>query len=151
MLLLPLIGPHYFFPLVWGGFFFLFEPWVRKLGGHSLLSDWRNGRYRRTGTLLASGLVCGLFWEWCNYGAGSKWRYTLPYWGFGKLFEMPALGFIGFMPFALEVHAMHQAAIRLWSRMGRIQHIVTACVGFLFWLAAFYGIDRWTVAQRLSP
>ena len=95
---------------------------------------------------MAAGLVCGLFWEGCNFGAGSKWIYTLPYWNFGRLFEMPALGFLGFLPFALEVHAYHQAAVLYWRRKRFNQRFLLILGVALFWIAAFLGIDHWTVA-----
>ncbi len=145
MTALPLLWPRYFFPLIWGGVFFLLDPWVAQKGGHSLLVDWKAGQYRRTWTLLAAGLVCGLFWEGCNYGAGSKWQYTLPSWTLTKLFEMPALGFIGFLPFALETHAGHQAACIFWQERTPFQRRLLWIGMGLFWLATFAGIDRWTV------
>jgi hypothetical protein len=145
MLLLPMLWPCLFFPLVWIGFFFLLDPWVGHHSGHSLLSDWRQRQFHRTWTLLASGLICGLFWEGCNYGAGAKWHYTLPHWRFFKIFEMPALGFIGFLPFALEVHAFHQAALLVWRRTTATQHRMYLAATLVFWAVTFYGIDRWTV------
>src|SRR5207302_11143150 len=72
MVLLPLLWPRQFFPLIWGGVFFLAEPYVQKYGGHSLIADWRAGRWRTTVALLISGLICGAFWEFCYYWAGSK-------------------------------------------------------------------------------
>jgi len=63
MLALPLVWPRLFFPLVWGGFFFLLEPLAEKLGATSLLSDLRAGRGKRLLLLMASGLFCGLLWE----------------------------------------------------------------------------------------
>ncbi len=145
MTLLPLLFPRWFFPLVWGGIFFLAEPYVQKWGGHSLIADWRAGCWQTTRALLLSGLICGIFWEFCNFWAGSKWVYHLPYWNFGKVFEMPILGFIGFPAFALEVHVLHEAARLFWqkrSSLGR-QGLITGMLAF--WIAVFYGIDRWTV------
>ncbi|MBP1621033.1 MAG: hypothetical protein H6Q02_1800, partial [Acidobacteria bacterium] len=40
--------------------------------------------------------------------AASRWTYTVPFLGQLKLFEMPALGFLGFAPFALAVFALYQ-------------------------------------------
>ena len=147
MILLPLLWPRYFFPFIWGGVFLLLDPWVAKKKGHSLWMDWKNGELRHTWTLLAAGLACGLFWEGCNFGAGAKWRYTLPYWEFSKIFEMPVLGFIGFMPFALEAHAFHQAASLFWRGRSAFQRVLIALGTALFWGLAFTGIDRWTVIE----
>jgi hypothetical protein len=145
MIALPLLWPRSFFPLIWGGVLLMLDPWVARKGGYSLIRDWKAGAWRRTLTLLAAGLICGLFWEGCNDAAGAKWRYTLPSWTLTRLFEMPALGFIGFLPFALEAHAADQAARIFWRERtapGRWLIILgVAC----FWMAAFAGIDRWTV------
>ena len=37
-----------------------------------------------------------------------KWVYHIPYVGEPKLFEMPVLGYGGYLPFALEVYAVVQ-------------------------------------------
>jgi hypothetical protein len=52
-------------------------------------------------------------WEYWNFWAISKWEYNVPYWGHIKLFEMPFLGFLGFMPFIIESYAIYQFARRL--------------------------------------
>jgi hypothetical protein len=47
-------------------------------------------------------------WEFWNYWAVSRWTYTVPYQLFGwKVFEMPALGYLGYPPFAVECWAMY--------------------------------------------
>jgi hypothetical protein len=147
MLVLPMLWPEWLFPLVWGGVFLILDPWVARKKGHSLILDWKQGTFRYTGTLLAAGLVCGLFWEGCNFGAGAKWEYTLPYWEFSKIFEMPLLGFIGFMPFALEAHAFHQAACIVWRERTSFQRGMILCGGAVFWRFIFEGIDRYTVVS----
>src|SRR5205823_6666876 len=99
----------------------------------------------RTICLLIAGLICGLFWESCNYWAGSKWVYQIPYVGFAKLFEMPVLGFLGFLPFALEVHAFYEAARLGWTRATPAQRKGIELGAGLFCAAVFRGIDHWTV------
>src|SRR5271157_618796 len=101
-LVLPLFWPRYCFPLVWGAGFFLLDPFVKLLGGRSLIQAWLDGERREHLCLLTAGLLCGLWWEAWNYGAAAKWIYTLPVLNFGKIFEMPVLGYLGFPPFALE-------------------------------------------------
>jgi hypothetical protein len=147
LVLLALLWPRLFFPLVWGGIFFLAEPYVQNHGGHSLIADWRAGQWRTTGALLLSGLICGVFWEFCNYWAGSKWVYHLPYWNFGRVFEMPVLGFIGFPAFALEVYILYEAARLFWQKAATPARIVSVAAMLIFWIGVFYGIDRWTVTS----
>ena len=72
-LLLPLVWPKYFFPLVWLAFIFLLEPVNHKVGAPSLLREWEKGSLRNFYLLLLAGAVCGLLWELWNFRAGSKW------------------------------------------------------------------------------
>jgi hypothetical protein len=152
-LLLPLVWPKYFFPLVWGAFIFLLEPVNHKAGAPSLLREWEKGSLRNFYLLLLAGAVCGLLWELWNFRAGSKWIYTLPHAGFLKIFEMPLLGFLGFLPFAVECYAMAAGFFLLISKIrekyapGRALCIyaVVALLMVFFDLLVFEGIDRFTV------
>ena len=104
---LPLVIPRYAFPLVWLAFFFQLDPINDLLTGSSLTRRWLEGERRETFCLLAGGLICGIWWEMWNYPAASRWVYALPVLNFGRVFEMPVLGFLGFLPFALEGAVMY--------------------------------------------
>ncbi len=113
--LLPLIIiSAWLVPLVWLSYIFLLDPINSLRGRPSITSDLREGDYRRLFSLLASGALCGLLWEFWNYWAISKWTYTIPYSGNVKLFEMPVLGYLGFPPFAIECWAMY-IFVRDWG------------------------------------
>ena len=94
-------------PLVWTGLLLLLEPLNCRRGRPSWLADLAAGDASRLAALLASGLVCGVLWEFWNYWALTKWTYTVPYPPDLKLFEMPVLGYLGFPPFALECFALY--------------------------------------------
>jgi len=53
-----------------------------------------------------AGLICGGLWEFWNFWAYTKWLYSVPYLENLKWFEMPPLGFLGFLPFALECYVL---------------------------------------------
>ncbi|UCG21331.1 MAG: hypothetical protein JSU80_01685 [Deltaproteobacteria bacterium] len=158
-LILPLIWPHYFFPLVWGTFVFLLEPLNHRLGLRSLMRDWQQGTLRTFYLLLVAGAVCGLLWEFWNYWALTKWEYTVPYVGWLKVFEMPILGFFGFPPFAVECYVMMSTVTLL--RQGRgwqdptlpvsqarpVNIFVAYGLLVIFCLFAFHQIDMYTVAS----
>jgi len=116
-LLLPIIWPKYFFPLVWGGFIFLLEPVNHRFHANSLLRDGEQGSFQRLYLLLLAGACCGFLWEFWNFWAGSKWVYTIPYVHFFKIFEMPVLGFLGFPPFAVECYVMVASVQLITSRL----------------------------------
>ena len=106
---------------LWLGWFFLLDPINERLGAPSIFGDWRQGRYGRTASLMVGGAVCGLLWEFWNYWAVAKWTYNLPFLGsFESIsyFEMPAIGFLGFLPFALECWAMVQSILWIAQKLG---------------------------------
>ncbi len=109
MLVLPLVLPNYFFPFVWGAFAFLLEPVCERSGTHSLLASGKKGEWTTLVRLLLAGIVCGGYWELCNFWSLEKWIYTVPFLSEGKLFEMPYLGFLGFPPFCVECFVMINA------------------------------------------
>lgn len=106
-LLVPRAAGAYLFALVWMGFAFLVEPINHARGNDSLLRDLEADRGARLYSLLVSGLVCGLLWEFWNYWAETKWHYVFPMLQQAKVFEMPLAGFLGFPPFAVECFALY--------------------------------------------
>jgi hypothetical protein len=119
-LVLPLALPRhiasYLFALVWIGFAFLLDPINRHLRLPSLLGDLAEGRRSRFYSLLISGWTCGWLWEFWNYWATAKWHYIFPMAQQWKIFEMPAPGYLGFLPFALECFTMYVTASRVIGR-----------------------------------
>jgi hypothetical protein len=119
-LALPLVLPQataaYLFALVWVGFIFLLDPINLRLRLPSILGDFAAGRRSRFYSLLISGFVCGWLWEFWNYWAAAKWHYIFPMFQDLKIFEMPAPGYLGFLPFALECFVMYITASWLVAR-----------------------------------
>ena len=120
-LTVPLFFPEstakYLMAFIWVGFAFLLEPVNYLLDGRSLFRFFEAGELKQVLSLLLSGLVCGFLWEFWNYWADAKWIYKLPFsWSGPRIFEMPLLGFLGFIPFAVEVHAMQNYLLVLLGR-----------------------------------
>jgi hypothetical protein len=109
MLALTLAFPRQAYPFVWLGLFFLIDPIVRLLGGRTISAQVARGRWDTIVALFFAGITCGFFWEMWNYWAMPKWVYHIPYVDQPKFFEMPLLGYGGYLPFALEVYAAVQA------------------------------------------
>jgi hypothetical protein len=112
-LILPFLVPREtspsLFAVVWVGFYFLLDPINFILKGNSILREIQNGTSSKIISLVLSGIVCGVLWEFWNYWATAKWQYAVPITFVGpKIFEMPLLGYLGFIPFAFECYAMHQ-------------------------------------------
>jgi hypothetical protein len=116
--LLPQQAGAYLFALVWVGFVLLLEPVNYRLGLPSLLRDLEEGRPGRFCALLVSGWVCGWLWEFWNYWAAARWQYIFPIGQRWKIFAMPAPGYLGFLPFALECFSMVVFARWTLQRVG---------------------------------
>ncbi|HEX7023084.1 MAG TPA: hypothetical protein VF171_09520 [Trueperaceae bacterium] len=107
MFTLVMSWPAYFYPLVWGSAYCILEPVNAWLGKRTLLDDLRSGDWRPVVALGLGALLCGFFWEMWNYYSYPKWVYHTPGVEFLYVFEMPLLGFIGYIPFALELYALY--------------------------------------------
>jgi hypothetical protein len=155
MLLLPMLFPKAFFPLVWLGFIFASEPFNYRHGAHSLLRDLEMGSVRMLCLLLLSGFLCGILWECWNFWAGSKWSYTIPYLGFLRVFEMPVLGFLGFPFFAVECYVMVNTFYLLLNGIVQRRDVKTRTafrflvliMALSFDILVFLGIDAFTVVS----
>jgi len=107
MLVLLLIWPQLFFPLVWISVYFIIEPINYWLGFKTLLYCTEKGNWRPVLNLWVGVLICGFFWEMWNYFSWPKWTYELPYLNQPELFEMPLAGYLGYLPFSLELYALY--------------------------------------------
>jgi hypothetical protein len=124
-LILPLTLPRktgaYVFGLVCIGFVLLLDPMNRRLGLPSFVGDLSEGFRRRLYGFLAAGWICGWFWEFWNNWAAARWHYTFPMFQHWKIFQMPAPGFLGFIPFALECFSMYVTAAWLSGWVKRVK------------------------------
>jgi hypothetical protein len=105
--------PDLFFPLVWVGPFLLLDGLVGMDGGRSLAADVCRGDWRLAAAIGLAGLMCGFLWEFWNYWSTPKWIYHIPYLNYLRAFEMPVLGYAGYIPFAWSVYQLlHVRPIR---------------------------------------
>ena len=124
--IVPLVAPsEWFAPVVWLSFVLLLDPVNALRGWPSITNDLGRGDRRRLWSLLVSGLICGLLWEFWNFWALSKWTYTVPYFGSFKIFEMPVLGYLGFPPFAIECWVMYIFCRSLLTHKSQANHAAT--------------------------
>ena len=118
--------PRIFFPFIWLSLYFILEPVNVWLGNRSL-ADWtRKGDWRPVISLWLGVLLTAFFWEMWNYYSFPKWIYHVPWGGWLHIFEMPLLGYGGYLPFALELYALYH------------------------WTSGFLG-DRRTAFVRIMP
>ena len=112
LLAVPLLVPpriaSYLFGAVWLGFALLLDPLNYRWRGPSLLREFETGSDAKLASLLIAGWVCGILWESWNYWAGAHWVYIFSIGQSLKIFQMPAPGFLGFPPFAVECWVMFE-------------------------------------------
>lgn len=112
-LVLPVAFPRIFYGLIWGALFLVLDPVNAWQGRPSLwVAVWRR-EWRLPISFALGALGCGFFWEAWNQWAMPKWEYVIPYVGFWHIFQMPLLGWFGYLPFGLELYAMTNAALPL--------------------------------------
>ncbi len=106
-LLLEIIFPKVFYPFIWITVYFLIEPANVKMNNRNLLKYTGEGNWKPVISLWIGCLMCAFFWEMWNYYSYPKWYYYLPMVNFLHIFEMPLLGYIGYLPFSLELFAVY--------------------------------------------
>jgi hypothetical protein len=107
MLTLLVVWPKIFFPFLWLSLYFILEPVNIWLGNRSLAYWTQNGDWRPVITLWLGVLLTAFFWEMWNYYSFPKWIYHVPWGDWLHIFEMPSLGYGGYLPFALELYALY--------------------------------------------
>ena len=106
MLGLTLVWPKYCYPFVWTSVALILEPlnhWLRRPHFQDYL---KVGDWRPVVSLAVGAMICGFFWEMWNYYSYPKWIYHTPGAQFLHVFEMPLLGYLGYIPFALELYGL---------------------------------------------
>ena len=116
MLVLMLVWPRYYFPFMWLSVYFILEPINVWLGNRTLAASVNIGDWRPVFSLWLGALVCGFFWEMWNYYSYPKWVYLIPFVDFGHIFEMPVLGYGGYLPFSMELFALYHLVIGFTGR-----------------------------------
>jgi hypothetical protein len=115
MFALMIAWPNLFFPFIWFSLYFILEPINIWLGNRNLV-EWTQRRdWQPVVTLWLGVLLTAFFWEMWNYLSYPRWIYSVPWGGWFHLFEMPLLGYGGYLPFALEIFAMYHLIISLFG------------------------------------
>jgi hypothetical protein len=94
--------PRWFYPSLWLAPLLLAEGSGIANQRPGIWSGIAIGDWRRAASWAVAALICGCFWELWNYQSLAKWIYTVPYADRWHVFEMPFLGYFGYLPFGLE-------------------------------------------------
>ncbi len=94
--------PDVLFPMLWVAPLLLLLALQSLENRPAVFREVQTGDWRRIFRFCLAALICGFFWELWNYHSLAKWIYSVPYVDRFHLFEMPLLGFAGYLPFGLE-------------------------------------------------
>ncbi len=106
-----MLRPRAFYPFEWTSIVFLLEPLAARVGRRSFSADLERGDWRTWFALWIGCSMCGFFWELWNFWSSPKWIYHTPGVEFAKVFEMPLLGYLGYLPFAMELWLVAQICL----------------------------------------
>ncbi len=101
--------PEFAYPFLWISPLMVFVVLQVALKERSILDDLAQGDWTLVFRFGIAALVCGLCWETWNYWSLAKWIYAVPYVHRFQVWEMPVLGFGGYLPFGMEC-----AAVAAW-------------------------------------
>ncbi len=105
---LGLIGvwPNYLFSLLWVSPLLIMTALQALFGERTIFDRATVGDWRALWQAALAALACGFLWELWNYGSLTHWEYAVPWVHRFELFHMPALGYLGYLPFGLECLAV---------------------------------------------
>ena len=107
------VFPNLLYPLLWVAPLFVMVSLQGLFGVPHAFSSLKNGDWRMVVASSLAAIVCGFFWEMWNFYSLAKWVYAIPYTQRFHLFEMPLLGYAGYLPFGLECAVAGSCASRL--------------------------------------
>lgn len=101
--------PQFTYPLLWISPLMVFVLVQVALKEPCVLDTLATGNWSLVIRFAFASLICGLTWETWNYYSMAKWIYAVPYVHRFQVWEMPLLGFGGYLPFGMEC-----AAVAAW-------------------------------------
>jgi hypothetical protein len=106
------VRPDLLFPLVWVSPVLVLVGIQTLRGRPHVLSGVARGDWREPVAAAGAALVCGFFWEMWNSMSLARWEYDIPYVGSFHLFEMPVLGYAGYLPFGIMCAVVADAVMK---------------------------------------
>lgn len=100
------LWPDYLFSLVWVAPLLLITALQLIRDEPTIFSETAHGDWRTLWAVALAALICGWFWEMWNFYSLTHWEYAVPYVQRFELFQMPLLGYAGYLPFGLECLAV---------------------------------------------
>jgi hypothetical protein len=120
------LWPNLLYSVVWVAPLLLLLGLQRLAGFRSYLAPLRSGDYRRVYLPALAALCCGILWEMWNFYSQSKWHYAIPYVHRFMLFEMPLLGYAGYLPFGVKCAVMAEWLAQSfdWTETEKVDRLI---------------------------
>ena len=93
--------PQFSYPFLWFGPLLICGGLQLLIGQNAGIYSWARGDWRWFAFWALAGLICGFFWELWNFYSQLKWEYQLSFFNGWPVFEMPILGYLGYLPFGI--------------------------------------------------
>ena len=98
-LILLALAPNPMFFMTWLAPLAVLGATLGLAGIRTPFSDAARGDYGPLISLAVAALICGFFWELWNFLSLPKWHYSVPFVNVAHVFEMPVVGYTGYLPF----------------------------------------------------
>jgi hypothetical protein len=96
------LWPNYLYFLLWVSPLLVMVSLQVLFNEPTFFSPLKKGDWRVICLPALAALICGFFWEMWNYYSMAKWMYSISFVQGYQIFEMPVLGYMGYLPFGLE-------------------------------------------------
>lgn len=106
------VWPNDLFPLLWVSPLLILASLQRLLGEDTIFAGLGEGDWTFVVSSALAALFCGFFWEMWNYYSLARWEYAIPFVDRYRVFEMPILGYGGYLPFGMECAAVGEILSR---------------------------------------
>ncbi|HYY30430.1 MAG TPA: hypothetical protein VE860_21005 [Chthoniobacterales bacterium] len=108
-------SPEDWYPVLWVSPLLIVVSLQMLLNEDNLFQKLQRGEWQAITVPALAALICGFFWEMWNKYSYPKWSYSIPYIQRFEIFEMPLLGYLGYLPFGLQCRVVADLVARLAS------------------------------------
>lgn len=112
------VWPNYLFSLLWISPLIIIVSLETLMGEKHILLEMAAGHWSPVVSSVLAALFCGFFWEMWNTYSLARWEYSIPFVHRFKIFEMPILGYAGYLPFGLECAVIGELVKRWITNSG---------------------------------
>ena len=113
------VWPNYLFPFLWVSPLLVITCLQTLMKERHIFSQMAVGDWSGAIASALAAIICGGFWEMWNYFSLAKWEYSIPLVHRFQIFEMPLLGYAGYLPFGIECTVIGNMLERLFPREAR--------------------------------